>query len=549
MATVNGTTGNDFIHVAGDGLSAPSGYNEIAAATNNADIISPKDGDDIIHAGGGNDTIKMPASSFNALDQFDGGDGFDKLELSGSADIVLNATSLTGIERVYFSLQGSTNSLTTVDDNVAAGAMLQVEGANGDGDFFFDGSAETDGSFLIIDFTRATGGSQDDIFRVNANRATQQIDGGSGFDTIELYGRETIDFSSMTVNSVERIALSSFQANRPSFDLTTGDAMVSGGHTLFVTASPADDPNYLSHGFGYTLAFDGSAETDGRFDIQGGRGDDNITAGAGDDIIREVAGGFDHGGVDTSTGGAGVDLFLFTDTYTALDSIDGGTGRDRVYLNGDYSGAHAITFGATTMTNVEELRLHGAFDYDLTTDNATVATGAKLLVNATPVSGGHGVTFDGSAEIDGKFVLHGSAGDDVLTGGTLGDTLTGNGGADHFTYTGVAQSTSTLYDRITDFDTGVDKFDLNVTVADIDATVTGALSKPTFNADLRATFTASTLASGHAALLDVTSGGLSGHTFLVVDANGTAGYQAHADYVFDVTGVANAGSLSVGDFI
>jgi hypothetical protein len=42
---------------------------------------------------------------------------------------------------------------------------------------------------------------------------------------------------------------------------------------------------------------------------------------------------------------------------------------------------------------------------------------------------------------------------------------------------------------------------------------------------------------------------LSGHTFLVVDENGTAGYQAGADLVFDVTGASNMGSLAVGDFI
>jgi len=37
MATVNGTTGSDFIHVAGDGRVPPGGYNEIATSTNDVD--------------------------------------------------------------------------------------------------------------------------------------------------------------------------------------------------------------------------------------------------------------------------------------------------------------------------------------------------------------------------------------------------------------------------------------------------------------------------------------------------------------------------------
>jgi hypothetical protein len=42
--------------------------------------------------------------------------------------------------------------------------------------------------------------------------------------------------------------------------------------------------------------------------------------------------------------------------------------------------------------------------------------------------------------------------------------------------------------------------------------------------------------------------GLAGHTFLIVDANGVAGYQSGEDYVFDVTGGATAG-LATSVFI
>jgi hypothetical protein len=45
----------------------------------------------------------------------------------------------------------------------------------------------------------------------------------------------------------------------------------------------------------------------------------------------------------------------------------------------------------------------------------------------------------------------------------------------------------------------------------------------------------------------VTGGTLSGHTFLLVDDNGVAGYQSSVDYVIDVTGMS--GSLTTADFI
>jgi len=41
---------------------------------------------------------------------------------------------------------------------------------------------------------------------------------------------------------------------------------------------------------------------------------------------------------------------------------------------------------------------------------------------------------------------------------------------------------------------------------------------------------------------------LSQHTFLVVDANGAAGYQAAADYVFELNNPAHLANLSVHDF-
>lgn len=328
-----------------------------------------------------------------------------------------------------------------------------------------------------------------------------------------------------------------------------GDWVLAKQGNDIVYAGSGDDQIYKQIGKGNFTVHGGA----GNDNIYGASGNDDISGDDGNDFIHEAARRGSalgpEGGTDTAHGGAGNDVFLFAGTFDNSDSIDGGSGHDIVRLNGAYddSGFNtpSLVMGATTMTNVEVLTLHQRFNYKITTADATVAAGAQLLVDGTKLGGL--LTFIGSAETDGHFVLRGGAASDVLTGGLQGDRFTGNGGGDYFTYTNVAQSASALYDRITDFNAASDKFDLNVSVSGIDATQSGHLSVSTLDANLAAAFTSSTLAAHHAALFDVTTGGLSGHTFLVVDANGNAGYQAHDDYVFDVTGMT--GTLNAADFI
>src|SRR5437762_3795785 len=101
MATVNGTSGNDFIHVAGDGFVAPGGYTENSGATDSDDTInSGLGGSDIIYAGDGNDTINF-GDDLDASDLVFGGLGFDTLAINDQTDITFGANSLTSIEEIY----------------------------------------------------------------------------------------------------------------------------------------------------------------------------------------------------------------------------------------------------------------------------------------------------------------------------------------------------------------------------------------------------------------------------------------------------------------
>jgi hypothetical protein len=75
----------------------------------------------------------------------------------------------------------------------------------------------------------------------------------------------------------------------------------------------------------------------------------------------------------------------------------------------------------------------------------------------------------------------------------------------------------------------------------------GTLSTASFDTDLAARVNGAHLAAGHAVLYTPDAGTLAGQTFLVVDANGAAGYQAGADFVIDLESPTHLTSLDASD--
>lgn len=151
---------------------------------------------------------------------------------------------------------------------------------------------------------------------------------------------------------------------------------------------------------------------------------------------------------------------------------------------------------------------------------------------------------------NGMDVLDGGNGLDVLIGGRNADRLVGGAGRDTFASDDVLDSTSRGYDTVVGFNAAAEYFDLAVTVTGIDAPVaTGRLRESRFNEDIAAAADAARLAVQHAVLFTADRGAHAGETFLIVDANGVAGYQARADYVFRLEGASNIGSLSTDRFV
>ena len=114
----------------------------------------------------------------------------------------------------------------------------------------------------------------------------------------------------------------------------------------------------------------------------------------------------------------------------ASDHVDGGDGSDTVALNGNYTGANALTMTATTMVNVERMTFGAGYDYKIITNNGNVAAGQTLTADGSALGASDTFIFQGKAEKDGSFVFLGGAADDKFVGGKGNDTASGGAGAD-----------------------------------------------------------------------------------------------------------------------
>jgi hypothetical protein len=114
-----------------------------------------------------------------------------------------------------------------------------------------------------------------------------------------------------------------------SYNLVADDANVAAGGSLVV--------NGVALAPGQSLAFDGSAETDGRFVFFGSREGDDLVGGAGDDWFEGL------GGADRLSGGDGADRFVYRFANESSGSdydslLDFDAAEDRIDLSAPVTG-------------------------------------------------------------------------------------------------------------------------------------------------------------------------------------------------------------------
>jgi len=272
----------------GQTLTGNGAFNRIYGGTGN-DRIDGGGGNDFLAGGAGND-VYLNVEAGDLVYEF-AGQGVDEVQTAqGSRSdfsqmyrLPANVENLTGISATAQGVYGN-----ALDNHIKMGA-------GGDLIVLDDGGNDRVES----------GGGNDFIYYGATFTNADSNNGGTGNDTVGLLGNYTLTFDADDLVSIE--ALAAYSSGNPaapnSYNLTTVDANVAAGGHLTVTG--------MSLSTIETLVFNGAAETDGRFTINGGKGDDTITGGAGNDLI------WGNLGADILKGGGGRDSFEY---YNAAES-------------------------------------------------------------------------------------------------------------------------------------------------------------------------------------------------------------------------------------
>jgi Ca2+-binding RTX toxin-like protein len=351
-----GGDGNDILRGSAyrDTLDGGAGNDTIYAHYRHPSLPDESSLYDRVYGGSGNDILFLGAE-LSQHDVVNGGEGTDTLVIQGNyAGGLTLSTKVTEIENLSI-LAGDNVTLgepgtnrydylvTTSDVNFAAGVQARVNGAallEGE-DFTFDGSAETDASFVVYGGRgkdTLVGGLGNDIFFFAEERfaSGDTVNGGAGYNGMFLRGNYTIDFNAPgytgLFTNIHNLTLTSATDERYArgggtefdYNLTLSKAIVGAGQTLTVSGTLLLATE--------SMILDASQETDGFLRLFAGKANDVLKGGAQADLI--------HGnlGADQLTGNGGADTFRYQDVAESnsgsMDHIlDFTPGTDKIDLS------------------------------------------------------------------------------------------------------------------------------------------------------------------------------------------------------------------------
>jgi Ca2+-binding RTX toxin-like protein len=315
--SIYGGSGNDAIVLTG------STGNNLVDGGAGADSITAGAGIDNLSGGLGIDTfIWTDTDQLTSSDTVAGGDGVDILSISDTTSTVVDSafTNISSVATLTFT---GTNATTAV----TLGALAQAAGLatiNTYGYLVPTTSSGVDTITVGSGFTNAlrinmVDGAADKIIGSGSAAALNVVYLTLGPDSADSIsgGTSTGDTLTLTaagssnltlVSGFETIALS---ATAGTYSITTANNTVASGKTLTIDSASRTG----------VLNFDGTAETNGYFNITSGSGalGDTIIGGSMADTITAGA------GADTITGGAGADVIdLGSDTDVDAVMFTGG---------------------------------------------------------------------------------------------------------------------------------------------------------------------------------------------------------------------------------
>ena len=429
---VSGTDGDDvivvddYVDVDGDQIDnedaiipgdAPNDDRVVAGAGD--DYVDALLGDDTVDGGTGDDTLLGGVGE----DSLIGGEGNDSL-LGGDGDDTIDAGIDDRPDRP-FAITGDTGDANPFDDRdtVDGGAGDDVirtgddrdSALGGEGDDTIDGGADDD--------TLDGGTGRDSLIGGEGN---DTLFGGAGDDTL-------IGDSGLADDPREIIDDAAFPAPAPDPDQDNGrDSLVGGdGNDLILGG---DDDDTLIGGAGDDT-LDGGIDDDRIF---GNEGSDSILGGQGDDVIIS---GPESGDFRPDRGYPPIPGD--SDPFNDRDTVDGGLGDDVIQTGDD----NDLAFGGEGDDIID-----GGFDDDTISGDAGDDTliggeGNDTILGGDgddSIVGGIGlpddpinIPDDGSGPFgpdlrpdNGRDLLDGGAGDDIILGEDDDDTLLGGEGDD-----------------------------------------------------------------------------------------------------------------------
>ena len=457
-------------------------------------------GADFLSGGGSPDYFRYRTGDVAPGETIDGGSHTDTIIVETSTDFtnLSTATILTSgsVEQILIlsgqiaTFTGSqlTGQAIAVNANFPAAATLTITVASGTTANFstmtfisfggfdpFDtgvdviningttGNETITGTSLADNFASSTGtdnlsgGGGDDRFTFAAGTGLTNADtvsGGAGNDIILLTGNTAVAATNFNgASSIEWITVAN---TTTAVAITAVNALVDAGATLLFSATA------LTSG---VLTFNGSAETDGAFNIYGGNANDTITGGSGANSLRG------KGGADALSGGVGNDTFIYnTGDVAAGETINGGADTDTLLVETSTDFTNLSTATILTTGSVEQILITSGRTATFTgaqltgqaiAVNATEAGWATLTINAanggtTNLSAMTFAAFGANNAFDtgvDAIIIVDTAGSEVIVGTSLadnfligagGDNLSGGGGNDIFHFAaGVTGLTST----------------------------------------------------------------------------------------------------------
>jgi len=408
---------------AGNALAAGTDTLTLAATLNNFETIS------VVSQGAANAITTLTSSELKTLN-VSGSKDFTVGLASNTATTAINASTATGA--FIMTQNGSTTASTiqggagndtligstkadSIDGNAGADSILGADGNDS-----INGGAGNDTIDAGAGVDRVDAGDGDDLINVTTTTdfiglaSAEVVIGGAGNDTLSIAQNAVITVSAndlLGLSGVDRISLNG-TANAGSVTLT--DAVFTANGLTSLRVLDGD----LTQG---TLTVDGSALTS----------------------VNSITVTANTGAVDTLTGGAGADTFIFA-TTTGLESTDtvvGGAGTDVISLDA----SAAVTANLTGVRTVEQVTTTGnGGNVIITVGSAsTISATGTLTTNASSVTNGtNTLSYTGSAVTGtgstqnvtgtaGNDTIIGGASIDIISGGDGADSITGNAGVDN----------------------------------------------------------------------------------------------------------------------